>query len=73
MKNNEYTHNGSFWKSIGLCLRGLLSVAAFTLLWASVIYFNIEKNGWILAGGVAVFTAVFIFNLVLPVIRNIRN
>ena len=70
---NGYEHNGNFWKSILLCIRGIFSFLAFAALWAGIIMFELERDGWALAGGVAIFTAVFIFNLVIPMIKFLRR
>ena len=66
---NGYEHNGSFWKSIGLSIRGIFSFLGFAALWIGIIMFASEKNGWALAIGVASFTAVFIFNFLIPLIK----
>lgn len=73
MKNSEFTHNGSFWKSVLLSIRGILSFLAFGALWGGIIMFEAERDGWALGIGVAAFTTVFIFNLLLPLIKFWRN
>ncbi len=78
-RNNEivpytgYEHNGGFWKSIVLCVRGIFSFLAFAALWIGIIMFDTEGDGWALAIGVAIFTAVFIFNLLIPMIKFWRS
>ena len=73
MKKTEFTHNGSFWKSVLLSIRGIFSFLAFGALWGGIIMFELHRDGWALAGGVAVFTAIFIFNFLLPLIKFWRN
>ena len=70
---NGYEHNGGFWKSIFLCIRGIFSFLAFAALWIGIIMFEAERDGWALGIGVAVFTAVFIFNLVIPMVKFFRR
>ena len=40
-KKIEYTHNGSFWKSLGLLIRSLLNIAAFGFFWYSLVASNV--------------------------------
>lgn len=62
----EYTHNGSFLKSLWLCIRGLFSVAAFAALWVGIVMLEYADQSYMLYIGSIAFVAALVWNLVLP-------
>jgi len=67
MKNKtEYTHNGSFLKSLWLLLRSLANIVAFAFFWYAIIVADV---GFMIAS-TAALTLLALANFIFPLLKQ---
>lgn len=65
-KKIEYTHNGSFWKSLWLLLRSVCNIVAFAFFWYSVI---VSETILIIVSTVAL-TLLVVANFIFVILKR---